>query len=56
MHRQFPRNVGEELMDKEQSYRWLKFVDIKGETGSTVVAALGHSVRTTLRKNSERRN
>jgi hypothetical protein len=27
------------LVDKEQSYRWLRFGDIKGETGSTVVAA-----------------
>jgi len=26
-------------MDKEQSYRWLKFGDIKGETGSRVMAA-----------------
>jgi hypothetical protein len=26
-------------MDKEQSYRWLKLGDIKGETESTVVAA-----------------
>jgi hypothetical protein len=26
-------------VDKEQSYRWLKFEDIRGETESTIVAA-----------------
>jgi hypothetical protein len=26
-------------VDNEQSYRWLKFGDIKGETESTIVAA-----------------
>jgi len=34
-----PRSLDEKLMDKEQSYQWLKFVDINGETESTVVAA-----------------
>jgi hypothetical protein len=29
MHGQFPRCLGEKLVDKEQSYRWLKFGDIK---------------------------
>jgi len=27
------------LVDNEQSYRWLKSVDIKGETESTIMAA-----------------
>jgi hypothetical protein len=39
MHGKFPRSLDEKLMDKEQSYLWLKFGDIKGETESTVVAA-----------------
>jgi hypothetical protein len=32
MHGQFPRSFDEKLMDKGQSYRWLKLGDIKGET------------------------
>ena len=39
MHGQFPRNLDEKLVDIEQSYRWLKSGDIKGETESTIVAA-----------------
>jgi hypothetical protein len=39
MHRQFPRSLDEKLVDKEQSYLWLQFGDIKGETESTIVAA-----------------
>jgi hypothetical protein len=34
MHGQFPRSLDEKLGNKEQSYRWLKFGDIKGETES----------------------
>jgi hypothetical protein len=32
MHGQLPRNLDEKLADIEQSYRWLKSGDIKGET------------------------
>jgi hypothetical protein len=39
MHGQFPRDLDEKLVDIEQSYRWLKSGDIKGETESTIVAA-----------------
>jgi hypothetical protein len=39
MHRQLSRNLDENLVDNEQSYRWLKLGDIKGETGSTIVTA-----------------
>ena len=39
MHGQFPRNLDEKLVDIEQSYRWLKSGDIKGETESTKLAA-----------------
>jgi hypothetical protein len=37
-HGQLPRNLYEKLVDIEQSYRWLKSGDIKGETESTIVA------------------
>jgi len=33
------RTIDEKLVDIEQSYRWLKSGDIKGETESTTVAA-----------------
>ena len=39
MNGQLPRNLDEKLVDIEQSYRWLKSGDIKGETESTIVAA-----------------
>jgi len=39
MHGQLPCNSDEKLVDIEQSRQWLKFGDIKGETGSTIVAA-----------------
>ena len=39
IHGQLPRNLDEKLVDIEQSYRWLKSGDIKGETESTIVAA-----------------
>jgi hypothetical protein len=34
MHGQLPRSLDEKLVDKEQSYLWLKFGDIKRETES----------------------
>jgi hypothetical protein len=30
MHGQFPWSLDEGLIDKEKSYQWLKFGDIKG--------------------------
>jgi hypothetical protein len=42
MHGQFPHSLDEKLVDKEESYRWLKFGDIKGETESTIVAGSGN--------------
>jgi hypothetical protein len=33
-------------VDKEQSYRWLTFGDIKGETESTIVAAQDQAIST----------
>jgi hypothetical protein len=33
-------------LDKEQSYRWLKFGDIKGETESIIMAAHYQAIST----------
>jgi hypothetical protein len=38
--------LDEELLDKEQSYRWLKFEDIKGEAESTIMAAQDEATTT----------
>jgi hypothetical protein len=44
VHRQFPLILDGKLVDKEQSYRWLKFGDSKGETDSTIVAAQDQAI------------
>jgi len=44
MHGQLPRNLDKKLVDIEQSYRWLKSGDIKGETESTIVAAQDQAI------------
>ena len=46
MQGQLPRNLDEKLVDIEQSYRWLKSGDIKGETESTTVAAQDQAIST----------
>jgi hypothetical protein len=46
MNGQFPRNLDEKFVDKEQVYRWLKFGDIKGETEPTIVAAQDQAINT----------
>jgi len=51
MHVQLPRTLDEKLVDIEQSYRWLKSGDIKGETESTIVAAEGQAISTNYFKN-----
>jgi len=51
MHGQLPRSLDEELVDIEQSYRWLKSGDIKGETENTIVAAQEQAVSTNYFKN-----
>ena len=43
--------LGEKLVDTEQSYRWLKSGDIKGETESTIVAAQDQAISTNYFKN-----
>jgi hypothetical protein len=50
MHGQFPHSLDEKLVDKEQSYQWLKFGDIKGETESTIVAAQDQAISTNYLK------
>ena len=44
-------NIDEKLVDIEHSYRWLKSGDIKGETGSTIVAAQAQAISTNYFKN-----
>ena len=51
MHGQLPRNLDENLVDIEQSYRWLKSGDIKGETESKIVAAQDQAISTNYFKN-----
>jgi len=46
MHRQLPRKLDEMLVDIEQSYRWLKSGDFKGETESTIVASQDQTIST----------
>jgi len=51
MHGQLPRTSDEKLVDIEQSYRWLKSEDIKGETESTIVTAEDEAISTNYFKN-----
>jgi hypothetical protein len=51
MHGQFTRNLDEKLVDNEQSYQWLKFGNIKGETEGTIVAAQDPAISTNCFKN-----
>jgi len=51
MHGQLPRSLDEKLVDIEQSYRWLKYGDIKVETESTIVAAEDQAISTNYFKN-----
>jgi lipocalin len=46
MYGRLPNKLDEKLVDIEQSYRWLKSGDIKGETGSTIVAAQDKAIST----------
>ena len=50
-HGLLPRNLDEKLVDIEQSYRWLKSDDIKGETESTIVAVQDQAISTNSFKN-----
>jgi hypothetical protein len=46
MHRQLPCNLDKKLEDTEQSYQWVKFEEIKGETEGTIVAAQVQAIST----------
>jgi len=46
VHGQLPRNLDKKLVDIEQSYRWLKSGDIKGETESKIVAIQDQAIGT----------
>jgi hypothetical protein len=51
MHGQFPRNLEENLVNNEQSHRWLKSEEIKTETESTRAGAQDKAIRTNYFKN-----
>jgi len=51
LHGQLPRSLDEKLVDIEQSYRWLKYADIKGETESTIMATQDQAISTNYFKN-----
>jgi hypothetical protein len=44
LHGQFPQILDEGLIDKEQSYRWLKFGGIKGDTENVIMAAQDQAI------------
>jgi hypothetical protein len=48
MNGQLPRNLDEKLVDIEQSYRWLKSGDIKGETERAIMAAQDQAISKTI--------
>jgi len=51
MHGQLAHNLDEKLVDIEQSYRWLKSGDIKGEKENTIVTAQDQAISTNYFKN-----
>jgi hypothetical protein len=51
MHGQLPSSLDEELVDIEQSNRWLKSGNTKGETESKIVAAQDQGISTNYFKN-----
>jgi len=56
MHGQSPHSLDKKLVDRGQSYWWLKFRDRKGETESTTVVAQDWALTTDCfkKKNFER--
>jgi hypothetical protein len=51
MRGEVPRNLDEKLVGNEQSYRPLKFGNMKGERESTIVAAQDKAISTNYFKN-----
>jgi hypothetical protein len=50
MHGQFPRSLDDMLVDREQTYRWMKFGDIKVGTESLIVATQDQALGTNFIK------
>ncbi|KAF2886363.1 hypothetical protein ILUMI_19810, partial [Ignelater luminosus] len=50
MHGQYPRAVQEHLIDKEQTYEWLRKRERKGETESLIIAAQDQTINTRYHK------
>jgi hypothetical protein len=50
LHGQFPQSLDEAFVDKEQSYRWLKFGENKGETESVIMVAQDQAISTSYFK------
>jgi hypothetical protein len=49
MHGQFPHGLDKKFVDKEESYQWLKFGDIEGETEVQYwQLRIRHSIQTTV--------
>jgi hypothetical protein len=46
MQGQLPSNFDGRLVGNEQSYRWLKYGDIKGETDCTIVTTQDKAIST----------
>jgi len=51
-HGKLPRDLDKKLVDIEQSYRWLKSDNIKGETESTIVEAQDQAISKNYFKNN----
>ena len=52
MNGQLPRDLDEKLVDIEQSYRWLKSGNVKGETESTILGAQDQTINIKYFKNT----
>jgi hypothetical protein len=46
LHGQFPHSLDEELIDKKQFHRWMKFGDTTGETESNAMVAHDQAIST----------
>ena len=49
-HGHLPRSLDEQVVGQEHSYRWLKFGDLKAETGSRMLVAQDQAFSTNCLK------